>query len=64
MYSFAHDGFREKDTNPSGSVVQVGGIMTVYGLSVRRLTASQQLACGRPVTERMGDGRLRYPPFR
>ena len=34
---------RGKDTGPSGVVVQVGGIMAVYGLSMRRLTASQRL---------------------
>jgi hypothetical protein len=32
-----------KGMYPSGVVVQVGGIMAVYGLSLRRLTASQRL---------------------
>lgn len=34
---------RGKDICPSEVVVQVGGIMAVYGLSLRRLTASQRL---------------------
>lgn len=34
---------RGKNICPSESVVQVGGIMAVYGLSLRRLTASQRL---------------------
>lgn len=55
---------RERGMCPSGGVVQVGGIMAVYGLPVRRLTASQPLACGRPVTEPTGDSRRRCPPFR
>lgn len=56
--------FRGRRICLSGSVAQVGGIMAVYGLPLRRLTASQLLTCGRPVTERTGDGRRRCPPFR
>lgn len=55
---------RKRDICLSGSVAQVGGIMAVYGLPVRRLTASQPLTCGRPVTERTGDSRRQCPPFR
>jgi hypothetical protein len=45
---------RWNNTCHSGKVVQVGGIMTVYGLSVRRLTASQRFSCGRSIIEHVG----------
>jgi hypothetical protein len=52
---------RENDTGHSKKVVQVGGIMAVYGLSVRRLTASQRFSCGSSIIEHVGDNRLRCP---
>jgi hypothetical protein len=52
---------RWSDISHSEKVVQVGGIMTVYGLSVRRLTASQHSSCGYSIIEHVGDDRLQRP---
>jgi hypothetical protein len=61
IYSLLLAGRRGKDICRSEKVVQVGGIMAVYGLSLRRLTASQRLSCGCPIIEHVGESRLQRP---